>query len=80
MIKDFYLRKDITGAAEFLVERFKGLHDARNTKLEVPFGAVEGADDQVDGAQVKELAVGVFIRHVFLLTLNHAHDLLCLET
>mmetsp|Transcript_26999 Transcript_26999/g.73252 ORF Transcript_26999/g.73252 Transcript_26999/m.73252 type:complete len:339 (-) Transcript_26999:469-1485(-) len=54
--------------------RLQRLHDSADTKLEVALGAVEGADDQVDDAEVVDRLGGV--RHLLLLLLHQAHELL----
>ena len=49
-----------------------------NAYLVVRLGTVEGADDQIDNAQMEHLLVRVIVAQYFLLFLKFAHDLFSL--
>mmetsp|Transcript_20412 Transcript_20412/g.33105 ORF Transcript_20412/g.33105 Transcript_20412/m.33105 type:complete len:259 (+) Transcript_20412:475-1251(+) len=61
---------------ELLVVRLERLDDARDAELEVALGAVQGADHQVDDAQVEALFVRVVVPDLLFLLFNFAHQVL----
>ena len=62
--------------AQLALVRLEGLDDAGDAEVEVGLGAVEGADDDVDDAQVEDLPVRVLVRHPLLLLLDLPHQFL----
>mmetsp|Transcript_118046 Transcript_118046/g.376387 ORF Transcript_118046/g.376387 Transcript_118046/m.376387 type:complete len:416 (-) Transcript_118046:800-2047(-) len=54
--------------------RLQGLHDSADAELEVALGAIQGADDQVDDAQVVDRLGRIC--HLLLLLLHQPHELL----
>ncbi len=62
--------------AQLLVVRLQGLDDAADAELVVALRAVQRTDDQVDDAQVEDLAIRIVISHMLLLLLDLAHELL----
>ena len=48
-------------SAQFFVVRFQGFDDPWNAEFVVAFGAVQGPDDKVDNAEVKDFFVRILV-------------------